>query len=216
MDPSQVPNVVFPIFFGSLSVATSLFIWYRTVKETQRRHEETMKVAQQRHEEVMKVAQQRHEEVLKEAQQRHRETVLLAVLAAQQRGQDPNFLYLRPLLRHVEETERDERALGSTGESILGAAVPVVVGSGDPPAVIQDDEKMPEGEAVCASFFQSPALHGARSSRRRSKSPDKPAVAMSQHSSTTPAWGGTRSSRESADLTYRAQCGADDGSFPPP
>jgi hypothetical protein len=160
MDPSQVPNVVFPIFFGSLSVATSLFIWYMTVKETQRRHEETMKVAQQRHEEVMKVAQQRHEEALKEAQQRHRETVLLAVLAAQQRGQDPNFLYLRPLLRHVEETERDERALGSTGESILGAAVPVVVGSGDPPAVIQDDEKMPEGEAVCASFFQSPALHG--------------------------------------------------------
>jgi hypothetical protein len=98
-------------------------------------------------------------------QRRHEDTVLLTYAAAWQRGDEQDLLVLGPVRRLVEERERKERALGSTRKSILGAAVPAVVGSGDPPAMNQDDkEDESEAEAGRGSFQPTPASHRGRSS----------------------------------------------------
>ena len=142
------------------------------------------------------------------AQKRHRETVLLAGWAAQQRGEDLDYLVWDAYRRYAKEVEEEERKLGSTSKSIFGA------GSGDPSAMNKDDkEEEPRAEAVCASYQQSPASHRGRSSRRRSQTPVLPAV-MPQRSSMSlrrPVEGG---SRDLTGLQSRVQRGQDDGSFP--
>jgi len=151
----------------------------------------------------------------KATQKRHEDLLVVNFIAARRRGDDMNLLAWGDVRRVLDERERKERARGSTGKSILGAAVTAVVGSGDPPAMNQDDKEVSEVESVCASLHQSPASHRARSSRRRSKSPDKPAAITSPLGSTAPAWGSTRSSRESAELSRNVGNGLDDGSFLP-
>jgi hypothetical protein len=138
-------------------------------------------------------------------QRRHEDTVLLTYAAAWQPGDEQDLLVLGPVRRLVEERERKERALGSTSKSILGAAVPAVVGSGDPPAMNQDDkEDESEAEAGRGSFQPTPASHRGRSSRRPSptKPTAMPQVEVSPHS---PLLDGC--SRGSIDLQRRVQQG---------
>jgi hypothetical protein len=204
MDNYQVASLVISIALAWITLGAGFYYWREDAKAIQRRHEE-----------VALATQQRHEEIMLATQKRHRETVVLPFLAGWQRGDDQDLLALETVRRQVEELERDGRALGSTGKSILGAAVPAVVGSGDPSATNQDDNEVSEGESVCASLLQSPASHGGPSLRRRFKSPDKPAAMPSPLGSTAPAWGGTRSSRESAEMWRRADSGLEEGSFLP-
>ncbi|KAF7508759.1 hypothetical protein GJ744_009006 [Endocarpon pusillum] len=126
------------------------------------------------------------------ARERHRETVLLAGWAAQQRGEDLDYLVWEAYRRYAKEVEEEERKLGHTSKSIFGA------GSGGPSAMNKDDEeKEPRREAVCASLQQSPASHRGRSVRRRSRIPTRAETTLRTGGS-TPSVTVDRWSRERA------------------
>jgi hypothetical protein len=87
----------------------------------------------------------------------------------------------------VEEGGRIARALDNTSKSLLSARLPAMKESGTP-RISKEDEEMsePEGEAVRASYQQSPASHRGRFSRRPSMSPAK-AAALPAFDETTPS-----------------------------
>lgn len=148
------------------------------------------------------------------ARRRHRDTMLLAGLAALQRGDNMDLLFWAEFRELAEEMEKEMRAKGRTGKS-FAEAFPAFVGRGEPPAVEKEDEEELEVGAVHGSVPHSPASHcgRGRSSRPRSKSPVKPAT-MPRHDASSPSLPLDSWSGESIVAQCRVQRALDDNSFP--
>ena len=114
------------------------------------------------------------------AQKRHEWQVLQAGLKALKRGDDDLDLFAwSEFWETLAKYEARERALGHTRVTVLERYG--VAAGGRRPSVREEAEHQEEREtgAERGSFQQSPALHRASSSQRRSQSPVKAADSTS-------------------------------------